>query len=32
MTTEQMDWLDDHSPKWQAKLRGRRGYPIGGCA
>ena len=31
MTTEQMDWLDDHDPKWQAKLRGRRGYPMYRC-
>ena len=24
MTTEQMDWLDDHNPKWQARLRRER--------
>ena len=27
MTTEQMDWLDDHDPEWQAKLRKERNYP-----
>lgn len=24
MTTEQMDWLDDHNPEWQARLRRER--------
>ena len=24
MTTEQMDWIDDHNPEWQAKLRRER--------
>lgn len=23
-TTEQMDWLDDHNPEWQARLRRER--------
>jgi hypothetical protein len=27
MTTEQMDWLDDHDPEWQAKSRKERNYP-----
>ena len=27
MTDEQMDWLDDHDPDWQAKLRKERNYP-----
>jgi hypothetical protein len=27
MTTEQMDWLDDHDPEWQSKLRKERNYP-----
>jgi hypothetical protein len=27
MTTEQMDWLDDHDPEWQFKLRKERNYP-----
>lgn len=27
MTTEQQDWLDDHDPGWQAKLRKERNYP-----
>ena len=24
MTTEQMDWIDDHNPEWQARLRRER--------
>ena len=27
MTTEQMDWLDDNDPEWQAMLRKERNYP-----
>ena len=27
MTTEQMDWLDDHDPNWLAKLRKERNTP-----
>ena len=30
MTTEQMDWLDDHNPEWQARLRREREYATTG--